>query len=226
MNSSLPPLVFVGSNSNILQMADICRLQNIPIAGIIDNDYWNDTESVSFKGIPVIGSEHNWHWSKDYCYFVATHWVPDRTDVQKRNYHKKLHLIKKIQENSIECINLIHPSSTIAPTCKLGKGVLVDANVSMENYCILDDYSRIYSLAALHHNAHIGFNSVVLNYAFIGGGAHVDDHSYVGIRASLINSAPEPLVIPKHHLVKPHALYTHHKRDHVMLAYHLEDCEI
>ena len=50
------PLIFLGSSNQItIQLVDVCESLNITIAGIIDSDYFGNTDSLD--GIPYIGSE-------------------------------------------------------------------------------------------------------------------------------------------------------------------------
>jgi len=201
------PLVFVGSSHSILQLTDICDSRNIPVAGIIDSDYWGNIDSVA--GVPIIGSEKEFDWPKKFNYFIAANWIPDKTSVQIRNFDKKLKLINLVEQNKIRCVNLIHPSAIVPKSCQLGYGIFIGAGSILGDNCTLKNYCRIREQSFIAHGACIGVNSVVQVQAYIGHHVVIGSDSYVGVKSSVIPSQSDQLSISSKSFIKSHSLCTH-----------------
>ena len=59
INNNQKPLIFIGSNAVMGKLLDICDEHGILVAGIIDNDYYGNQDSVN--GVPVIDTEHSFN---------------------------------------------------------------------------------------------------------------------------------------------------------------------
>jgi len=199
-------VIFVGSNHNIRQLTDICTALKLDVAGILDQDYWNNTQHIDH--VPVIGSETNWTWSDRYCYFIATNWIPDINLVNQRNQQKRLDQIDLINRHQVQCINLIHPTAIVPDTCELGAGIMIGANVVVGNYCKIGDYCQVREQSYLAHSSTLGRNVVLQVQSYIGSSVTVEDHGYIGIKSSVIAKLPNPLILPKNSFVKSHSYVT------------------
>ena len=199
------PVVFIGSNYNLLQMVDLVRLQGRELVGIIDSDYYNNTEHIC--GVAVVGSEETWDWGQDYEYFVATNWSP-RDSVQERNRVKRVAQITQIKNQKVDCINLIHPTSIVPETVQLGQGIMIGAGAILGNDCHIGDFCQIREQSYLAHNTTLSENIIVQVKAYIGAGVTIKEQSYIGKRASIIPTESTGLVVPANSFVKSHSLYT------------------
>jgi len=199
-------VVFVGSNHNIQQMVDICQLHSLEVFGIVDGDYWNNTTHID--AVPVVGSESQWDWSSNYYYFVATNWTLGTDPVHQRNRQKRINHINLLQQNHIQCINLIHPTAVVPITCTLGNGIMIGANAVLGNHCRIGNHCQIREQSYLAHSATLGNNVILQVQSYIGSHVTVQDHSYVGIKSSIIARSAETLTIPDNSFIKSHSLIT------------------
>jgi UDP-3-O-[3-hydroxymyristoyl] glucosamine N-acyltransferase len=199
-------IVFVGCNHNIQQMTDICHGQGLTVVGILDHDYWNNTEQIG--SVPVIGSEQQWNWSNEYAYFIATNWIPGNDTVHQRNQLKRINQINLLQKQKIQCVNLIHPTAVVPNTCTLGQGIMIGANSVLGNHCQIGDYCQIREQSYLAHSATLSTNVVLQVQSYIGAGVVIHDHSYIGIKSSIIPKSTDQLSIPANTFVKSHSLIT------------------
>lgn len=199
-------IVFVGSNHNIQQMTDICQSQGLEVVGILDHDYWLNTEHIG--SVPVIGSEQDWNWSTEYSYFIATNWIPSNNPVHQRNQLKRINQIKLLQQQKVQCVNLIHPTAVVPNTCVLGQGVMIGANAVIGNFCHIGDYCQIREQSYLAHSATLGTNVILQVQAYVGTNVVVNDNSYIGIKSSIIPKSTDQLSIPANTFIKSHRLIT------------------
>ena len=96
-------LVFLGASANISIYAETASRQGIAIAGIVDQDYFGNTNAIC--DIPVIGSEETFFNSNynDYFIFIGTNWSPHSDHA--RDKKKRLNFIKLIKQFNIKPIN-------------------------------------------------------------------------------------------------------------------------
>lgn len=207
------PIVFVGSNHNITQMVDICCANNLKIAGIVDQDYWNNTSDI--HGVPVIGSEYSFDWNSKYHYFIATNWTPVRFDFSVRDRAKRARLIELLKQQDIQCINLIHPTAIVPNTCQLGTGMMIGAGVIIGNYSVLGDYCQVREQSYLAHHCRVDFNSVLQVQSYTGHNVLISNNCYIGIKASIINNDVDPIIIPPNSFVKSHSLITNKTKNSI-----------
>jgi len=173
----LKPLIFLGSSSGIQLYVDTAQRQGLNVAGIIDSDYYGNTEI--FENIPVIGTETELEtWKDDYCFFIATNSSPDPghdRDVQKR---KKL--ISLVEKYNLDCINLIDPDCCISSHACLGKGIYIGYNCYIEHGANIGDFCQIFYDAGISHDVKIGKNTVIQRKCGIGN-VTIGDNVYIGM---------------------------------------------
>lgn len=202
----MKPIVFVGSNANILQMVDNAQSNGRKVAGIIDADYYNNTTDID--GVPVIGSELDWNWSLEYDYFLATSWVPYNKPLHQRNKQKRFEQINLLESHRVQCINLIHKSAIIPPTCNIGTGVMIGAYAVLGNHVTVGDYAQVREQSYLAHSASIGANSTVQVQAYIGRDVQLGEYCYIGVRASIVPAQAEPIQIDDNTFIKSNTMVT------------------
>lgn len=200
----MKPVVFVGSNANILQMVDNAHSTGREVAGIIDADYYGHNDSID--GIPVIGEEYTFDFSDDYEYFLATSWFPERTEIQLRNRNKRKRLIELI--NYLPCTSLIHARAWVPETCKIGKSVMIGADAILGNYSCVGDFAQIREQAYLAHHANVGAESCVQVGCYVGAEVELGAESYMGIHAKIVPAQNDPVIIPRGTFIKSNQMVT------------------
>ena len=185
-NDASRPLIFLGSSVNISKLADVCTLTGIKIAGIIDNDYWGNTEQIS--GIPVIDTETVFHdpdrlahYQQNYNFFCATNWSPELDAGTTRNREKRARLIDMIDDLELPCISLVDPLSRVASTAKIGRDVYIDAFALIESHCEVHDHATVFAYVGLGHHSRLMRNSVIQRHCSIGGDMTFEPDVFIGI---------------------------------------------
>jgi UDP-3-O-[3-hydroxymyristoyl] glucosamine N-acyltransferase len=200
-------IIFIGSNSNLRQLIDICELNKVKIEGVLDQDYWGNTETL--QGLPVIGSENTFNFSNSYDYFIATSWTPPNTEISLRDRKKRFEQMVLLKHKKIECVNIIHPSAVVPSTVKLGHGIMIGANTVIGNYVNISNYCQIREQSYLAHHCEIEQNTILQVQSYVGSCCKIGSNCYVGIKSSIIpNISTEILTLPEWSFVKSHSLCT------------------
>ena len=181
-------LIFLGHNTNIHRYIEIAELNDIELVGIVDDNYFGNTASID--GLPVIGTEKNLNQVKKVypgcLYFIAT--PSSISAVDQQSNIKRLGMINAAENNSLELINLIHPSSVINKTVHLGKGILIDALCRIQHGVILHDFVSIKEQSCLAHHAMIGWNTSILHQVYIGAHVTVGKNCYIGTKSLIMGT--------------------------------------
>jgi hypothetical protein len=96
---------------------------------------------------------------------------------------------KEIKKNRIKLFTLIHPTSYIAPSAKIGKGCilapfsLVAPKANLEENIIINIY------ASVGHHGFVGKSSVLSPYATINGQAYSGKMSFLGTHSAIMLKA-------------------------------------
>ena len=165
LNNSSRPLIFLGTNYNMHQYREMCDTVGISIEGIIDSDYFGNTDT--FCGIPIIDSEHAFsdsdtleHYRKNFNFFCAVNWTPIDDPIQIRNRLKRIKILKLIDQYDLSCISLISKHSCISASSTIGRGVFIDNFVNIESNVEINDFVNIYAYTHVGHDSVIGKNGV------------------------------------------------------------------
>jgi acetyltransferase-like isoleucine patch superfamily enzyme len=179
-------IVFLGSNSNLLLYYETAKKAGLTVAGIVDNDYASNTNSL--YGIPVLASERQFEdqdfleeYKSKYLFFIATNWSPDPS--HKRDCGKRRHLIDVVKRYSLPCVNIIDPSAQISNYAILGHGVYIGALSYVEPDVTIGDYVQIHYGVGVSHGSKIGTNTIVQGQAGIT--ADVGADCYIGMWSKL-----------------------------------------
>ena len=167
------------------KIIDLCTINNIKIAGVVDGDYWGNTEKLS--GIPVIDTESSFtdpqklqHYRDCYNFFCATNWSPENDSVTVRNKNKRERLIDLIDQYQLNCISLVDPMARVSFSAKIGKGVYIDAFVLVETFAEIQDHASVYAFTGVGHHTIIMRNCVVQRHCSIAGECVFEPNTYLG----------------------------------------------
>lgn len=192
------PLVFLGTNSNLIQYVDICQLNQIPIHGVIDNDYFGNTASLD--GVPVIGTEQSVCFqtmAKDFDFFVAANPVPENP----RDVNKRKKFIALLEQHNIQCANIIDPGSRISSMASIGHGTFIGFGASISGHTTIGNYCQFHAQSIVAHHCRVGNNVTLQRKAMIGTGSTVGDNAFIGVN-SLCHRLPG-LTIGKNAVIHP-----------------------
>ena len=184
INNTDRPLLFLGSNSVLEKYTELCEELGIVVEGLLDNDYWGNTESLC--GVRVIDTELNIDkYINDYNFFCATNWSPITDPVTTRNRQKRHNLLALIRDKNIQCISLVDPTARISKYSKLGRGCFVDCHVMVESGSTVGDFTNIYGQVQVGHNTTIGENCVLQRAVGLASAQTLENDVYLssGVKA-------------------------------------------
>ena len=188
INDTTLPLIFLGSNANIYKLYELCQNVGYTIAGIIDDDYFDQEQ---FQGIPIINSESDLQNKVDffrntYQFICATNWIPGPEFV--RNREKRHRLINTLDRLNLSLATVISPQAQVSKHAAIGDGVFVDAIATVEPNTKISNHCSMYSNSYLGHNSTLGRNTVVQRYCFITSDVLVGNNGYLGLYSQLSRS--------------------------------------
>lgn len=193
INNNSKPLIILGSRKPIGKIQRICRQNQIQIAGIIDSDYFGNTEW--FENILVIDTEKVFldpeklaYYKNNYNFFLATSWTPEQDQIMIRNRQRRNDLISIIEKYDLPCISLVDQSSMIDPSAKIGKNVFIDCFCIVEESVTIGDYTAMYGFSGIAHNSAVGKNCVIHGKAGTTSNCTIEDDCYLGINTGLWRS--------------------------------------
>jgi tetrahydrodipicolinate N-succinyltransferase len=186
INDNTKPVIFLGSNSALWYYKDLFAKLNITVHGLIDSDYFGNTNSID--GIPVIDTEENFSdhailkkYRDDFNFFLVINWTGEKNPVQTRTRQKRKKFIDLIELHDLPCVSIVDPTANVHPTVSIGKNVLIDAFVYMSGYNTIGDFTGVFAYAAIGHHNTIGKNCVIQRQAGIHVFNTLEDNVYVGL---------------------------------------------
>lgn len=137
----------------------------------------DDEKIKTFMGYPVLDKLDDNSDDLDESYFVAI------GDPLKRK-EWQLNLL----QNGRKPCNLIHPSSIISKTVKIGVGSVVMAGAVINPGTTIGDGCIINTSCSIDHDNHIGNYSHLSPGVCMAGGVTIGDNVWVGVGANIINN--------------------------------------
>ena len=172
------PLIFLGTCANIIRYKDAAERQGLTVAGILDGDWYGNKDE--FQGISILDTEANIAKYKDSNdFFIATNWSIDPNHV--RDKEKRKMLINLVRGQSIQCVNIIDPTSYIGTGTIIGQGVYVAYCAMIEPGTVLKDFCQVHDFVGLAHGTQVGENTIIQRQA--GLHADIGDDVYIGMWA-------------------------------------------
>ena len=195
INDILKPLVFLGSNSNIYKIYELCTSVGYNVVGIIDDDYHRHGK---FKELNVIASEQELIDNKDnlqekYQYICVTNWYTNddtvcNYDIISRNREKRNKLIDLLDNLKLEIATVISPLAKVSKYSNIGKGIFVDDFAIIEPSVTIADHNSIYAFSYIGHDSIINRNCVIQRYCFITSTVTIENNVYMGLCSRILRS--------------------------------------
>jgi UDP-perosamine 4-acetyltransferase len=86
----------------------------------------------------------------------------------------------------LELVNLVCAGAQIAPSARLGRGVVVGTNAVVSTGTQVGDLAVVYSLAIVGHHAVVGEAATLSGSALLAGRARVGPRSLIGLGAKVL----------------------------------------
>ena len=171
-------VIIVGSGSHAAEVNDIIVYNNsikkeFEIVGFIDDNVEN-YKKYQFSS-SFLGGIEDHLVLKDYQYIIG---------IANVKYREKIvtHLLKQ----GADFLSLIHYSSFISPSAKLGKGMVIAPNVNIGPNVVIDDYCMLNSRSSIGHDSIIGKYNVLSPNVCFSGFTKVGDNNLFGINSATI----------------------------------------
>lgn len=191
INDNSKPLILIGSNSALWVIKEMCDQHRVDIHGIIDSNYFGNTDVMD--GIPVIDTELTLendvarlaYYKQNFNFFLATNYVPDRTDVQRANTQKRNRLRELIDRLDLPCVSFIDPSARVHVSNRIGKNVVIDALCYISAHNAIGDYCSFFAGTMIGYHNTIGTGTVfqrrsgTMHYNTFGKDVYVGLHSQI-----------------------------------------------
>lgn len=205
LNDNSKPLIFLGSNSALWFISDICRRHNIKVHGIIDSDYFGN--KAHLDNIPVIDSELVFenpttlqYYQANFNFFLVVNWTGQQDPIHLRDFEKRLKFIEMIEKYNLNCISLVDKTSVVHETNIIGKNVLIDSFCCVSAYNTIGDFTSIYAYAAIGHHNVIGRNCIIQRQSGVHMSNILEENVYVGLSTQVFG---DHLTLKKGTIVHP-----------------------
>jgi len=187
------PVIFLGSNSAIQIYSETCEENNILVHGIIDQDYYGNTDNL--WGIPVIDAESAFadpdradYYRNNFDFFCATNWMPLDDPGTQRNKQKRTKLLDLIDQHQLTCINIIDCRAKVSPSAKIGHGCYIAEFVVIEPNVVIDNFVNIWSHCIIGHDSKVGRNTVVQRRCSIISHVNLEQNVYLSMSVCVFKS--------------------------------------
>ncbi len=170
-------ILLIGGGGHCRSVADtLLRLNKYDEIGIVDVH----DDSLMFGLIKVVGNDDDLSKLRTEGFtdaFVTVGSVGN-TDLRRRLYGK----ISKLGYN---IPNIVDPSAIVSPYAKLGKGIFVGKNATVNAGSEIGDAAIINTGTIVEHECYIGEFVHISPGAVLCGGVEVGDDTHVGANASV-----------------------------------------
>jgi sugar O-acyltransferase (sialic acid O-acetyltransferase NeuD family) len=100
--------------------------------------------------------------------------------------HAKAKYIEIIRNRGGHFMTLIHPTSIVYDTAKIGEGVVVSPYCMISANVKIEEFTTIQPFCNFGHDAHIGKFCSIESYTFLGGFTQTGDYVTLHTRATII----------------------------------------
>jgi sugar O-acyltransferase (sialic acid O-acetyltransferase NeuD family) len=173
-------IIIIGTGGHSAELDDYISLSKInnpafpwEIIGYLD-DNPSGYESYSLSA-PFLGSIRDHLVQTDCMYMMG---------IANLKYRRPI--IERFLAEGAEFATFIHPTATVSPSAKIGKGVVLALHVNVGPNVVIGDYTLINSRCSIGHDTQLGkYNFISPNVCF-SGFARVGDENLFGINSATI----------------------------------------
>lgn len=141
------------------------------VKGFLDGDMKLNADAYQKlpADIPVLGDIDSYEIEADDVFTCA---------IGTPSVRKKL--IEKILPRGAEFINVINRRSSVLPTAKLGRGIVIGLDNGIGDCVELGDFSVINNVTYLGHDVRAGKFTCIMSHVEIGGGTEIGNEVFIG----------------------------------------------
>lgn len=201
-------IVVLGGPGDGLVVAEAIRSLTMAGAAVRCAGFLNDTlpPGEMLHGSPVLGKLEDWASAPAGCLFIPA--------IQKvKDMRKRVARIESLGIPRERWATVIHPTAFVSSDARIGVGVYIASNASVQPECSIGDFASLRSGAMLGHHCsvgdhgYVGPNAVMCGGSKLGVGAHLGpgavlletkhlgDFSVAGINAAVTKDVPDGRVV-------------------------------
>jgi len=150
--------------------------KNIEVVAFFDNT--SKKKNNVIRNIPVVGDIHEITKFKDTKI--------DAIHVSIGDNKARYDIYKELELTGIPFLSIIHPTSIISSSAKIGAGCFIGANAVVQNNSIVGNYSMINTGAIIEHDNILGEATHIAPNACTGGRVKVHDLAFIGIGSVVV----------------------------------------
>lgn len=188
-----PPLCIVGGGGLALEVLGYLNRAPGEIVSIID--FSPDCEVMRrASGVKYVGrSPEEFQGHHRFRYLIAVGSVNRRKAV-----------FEMLLQMQLSIGTLVHPTAIVAPSSKIGEGVIVGPFSILNEFSTIEDGALVNVHCSVGHGATVSRFSVLSPYASVSGDAKVGEGCFLGTRATIFPgvSVGNRCVIDSHSFVK------------------------
>lgn len=91
----------------------------------------------------------------------------------------------KLQKDAFSMATIIHPTCSVSPYAKIGKGVVIEERCGISPNVVIGDNVHMQANAILGHDVELGAHSVVSSFCGIGGGCRIGVRCFFGMSSTI-----------------------------------------
>lgn len=146
----------------------------------------NRWEKISF--VDDVCSEDCWNGYDIYKYGEALQ-LKEKSDVEvviaNGEPVAREKLWEKLQKDAFSMATIIHPSSSVSPYAKIGKGAVIEERCGISPNVVIEDNVHIQANVILGHDVKLGAHSVVSSFCGIGGECQIGRRCFFGMSSTI-----------------------------------------
>lgn len=171
-------VIIIGAGRHGILIAEkVLENKALALEGFIDQPSTVLPPFLSEKGYLIVGTDEDMvHYKKSSFFHLAL--GGDLIKVRQK-------IIKKIEDDNYKVTEIVHPSSYISPSARLGKGCAVLVNAVVHTGAAIGDFSCINTAAVVEHDCRVGKNVFIQPGAVLSGSVIVGDNTSIGVGASV-----------------------------------------
>lgn len=168
---------FGGNAREAVMMIEAINRANFEwdLIGFVDDDI--NLKGRTCCGVRVLGGREILQQSPD-AFVLAVAGSP-------QNYLKRRSIIESLKLEPSRFVQIIHPSVAKSSDVKIGRNVLIMANVVLTTGVVIGDHCIILPNTTISHDAVIGDYSCIGSQVAISGSVEIGENCYIGSGATL-----------------------------------------
>lgn len=170
-------ILIIGAGGHGKVIADILRARGTEPGGFVDAD--ENLWGTQVLGLPVLGGMN--HLEK----IAAQHHLRQAI-VAIGDNRVRQEVAREVERAGLKLATAIHPSSTISPTVRLGRGVVVCMGAAIAVQAQVGDLAIINTNATVDHECELGPAAHVCPNVSLAGRVKVAEGAFIGIGSSVV----------------------------------------